>query len=376
MPSAESMPCGVPNSMRSTPASMRRCAWARRCHPACPRTRTDRARPAARADLRPRRRRPRGAPGSRGAGRPGSSTVRSSAAITSRYIATSRRALPARGVRRPGRPPSPRRPPHRRHPRATARSSPRCSRCRTTSTIAGFALPPTLISSAISPASAMPSGPHDPDQDRRLRSHDGVSQPHSGLHAERASVVAASFAAEELLDHADRVAQVRDRRRRFDPDRLGHDPFASPRYARPPDAASTAANWPAISYGCRVYGFQHAHPRRIRDVAPPSRAAPRWRLRTAGPRTRSRRRSRAHRRGPPASRMHPGALSVWSPSVTWTGSSVSSSRSRSSGSGAHDPHDETLVRVGAGDEVVALEPVARGQLSLLGGRSGITACRA
>nr|WP_279580903.1 hypothetical protein [Fodinicola feengrottensis] len=32
------------------------------------------------------------------------------------------------------------------------------------------------------------------------------------------------------------------------------------------DARSSAASWPAISYGCREYGFQQAAPSRTRSV--------------------------------------------------------------------------------------------------------------
>ena len=45
------------------------------------------------------------------------------------------------------------------------------------------------------------------------------------------------------------------------------DPRTRPRYARPFEAASSAAIWPAISTGCTVNGFMPAGPIRTRLVA-------------------------------------------------------------------------------------------------------------
>ena len=50
------------------------------------------------------------------------------------------------------------------------------------------------------------------------------------------------------------------------PSRSSHAPFARPRNARPPETASSIAIWPAISYGCSVNGLSAAGPSRIRSV--------------------------------------------------------------------------------------------------------------
>ncbi len=50
------------------------------------------------------------------------------------------------------------------------------------------------------------------------------------------------------------------------PSRSSHAPFARPRYARPPETASSIAIWPAISYGCSVNGLSAAGPSRMRSV--------------------------------------------------------------------------------------------------------------
>ncbi|MCR2810815.1 MULTISPECIES: hypothetical protein [unclassified Microbacterium] len=54
----------------------------------------------------------------------------------------------------------------------------------------------------------------------------------------------------------------------MDADRIEPGSLREAQVGATADAASTAANWPAISYGCSVYGFQQAQPSRIREVAP------------------------------------------------------------------------------------------------------------
>ena len=118
-----------------------------------------------------------------------------------------------------------------------------------------------------------------------------------------------------------------------------------------------------------MYGFQHAQPSRMREVAAAissSAAIGGWYSRSEKTLTPSK----------PSSSASDGELRVRAGCLVGLQSErdLEPRRSRQlvgrdrADAGPHDPHDQAFVGVGAGDQVVALEPVAGGQLPLLRGQ--------
>ena len=151
------------------------------------------------------------------------------------------------------------------------------------------------------------------------------------------------------------------------PSRSSQAPAASPRKARPPDSASSAAIWPAISTGCVVNGLSADGPTRTRSVARGDLEQRRQRgleeqVVEDGDDVEARRprrvaRARRRRRGA----CRPGARARAPRSRQLVGGDAAPCD-------ALDAHDHALVGIGAGDEVVLLEPVAVRELALLRGQ--------